>query len=197
MAKENINLETYDDYLYKLTPEKFKMLKDVSQSSCYNLPHKARRRAMSSNTKLKKTYYATSTQYMYNRCKTFNQKSFNYLSGYTNEDDRNAYLASFPNASLKPGAPLSLFNKYQGNCASICVAQNNNIDVPILYGCNKDMHSPPSINAVACNATMYKPNNNNYAKQGAVSSSERLLRLNVNVINKDMHVHKNRIYTNN
>lgn len=185
------------DYLCKLVPEKLKMLKDVSQTSCYNAAHKARRRAMSSNTKLKKTYYTTSAQYMYNRCKTFNQKSFNYLSGYTNEDERNAYLEKFPNASLKPGAPLSQFNKYQGNCAPMCVAQNNNIYVPILYGCNKETHPPSSINAIACNETMYKPNNNNYAKQGSVSCSERLLRLNVNVINRDnrdMRLHNNLAY---
>lgn len=184
MAQDLLNLETCDGYLCKVAPEKLKMLKDVSQSSCFNAPLKARRRAMYANTKLKKEYCTTSAQYMYNRCKTFKQKSFNYLSGYTNEEDRAIYLETFPNASLKPGAPLSQFNKYRGNCAPSCVAKENDTMVPIVYGCTKEMI--PNINAVKCDKTLYKPNNSNYAKQGSVSSSERLLRLNVNTINKNI-----------
>jgi hypothetical protein len=182
MEQPRINLEAYDDY--KLAPEKLKMLKDVSQTSCFNAPLKARRRAMYASTKLKKDYCTTSAQYMYNRCKTFNQKSFNYLSGYTNEEDRASYLASFPNASLKPGAPLSQFNKYRGNCAPSCVAKENNTVVPVLNGCTKEMMA--NITVPKCDKTLYKPNNSNYAKQGSVSSSERLLRLNVNTINKNI-----------
>jgi hypothetical protein len=186
MAQQRINLEAYDDY--KLAPEKLKMLKDVSQTSCFNAPLKARRRAMYANTKLKKDYCTTSAQYMYNRCKTFNQKSFNYLSGYTNEEDRASFLASFPNASLKPGAPLSQFNKYRGNCAPSCVAKDNDAAVQVIYGCtNSTMpNAATNINALKCDKTLYKPNNSNYAKQGPVSSSERLLRLNVNTINKNI-----------
>jgi hypothetical protein len=182
MEQQRINLEAYDDY--KLAPEKLKMLKDVSQTSCFNAPLKARRRAMYASTKLKKDYCTTSAQYMYNRCKTFNQKSFNYLSGYTNEEERASYLASFPNASLKPGAPLSQFNKYRGNCAPSCVAKENDIVVPVLNGCTKEMMA--NITVPKCDKTIYKPNNSNYAKQGPVSSSERLLRLNVNTINKNI-----------
>jgi hypothetical protein len=188
MGQELINLEECDGYLCKLAPEKLKMLKDASQTSCFNAPQKARRRAMYACTKLKKDYCTTSAQYMYNRCKTFKQKSFNYLSGYTNEEDRASFLASFPNASLKPGAPLSQFNKYRGNCAPSCVAKENDTPAPIVYGCNKEMmtNTATSINALKCDKTMYKPNNSNYAKQGPVSSSERLLRLNMNVINKNI-----------
>lgn len=188
MAQERLNLETCDGYLCKLAPEKLKMLKDVSQTSCFNAPLKARRRAMYACTKLKKDYCTTSAQYMYNRCKTFNQKSFNYLSGYTNEEDRTSYLASFPNASLKPGAPLSQFNKYRGNCAPSCVAKDNDTVVSVLNGCTNSMmpNTTTNINALRCDKTLYKPNNSNYAKQGSVSCSERLLRLNVNVINKNI-----------
>ena len=188
MAQERLNLETCDGYLCKLAPEKLKMLKDVSQTSCFNAPLKARRRAMYASTKLKKDYCTTSAQYMYNRCKTFNQKSFNYLSGYTKEEDRTSYLASFPNASLKPGAPLSQFNKYRGNCAPSCVAKDDDTMVPVLIGCTKTMmpNAATNINAAKCDKTMYNPNNSNYAKQGPVSSSERLLRLNVNTINQNI-----------
>jgi hypothetical protein len=188
MAQDSLYLEICDGYLCNIAPEKLKMLKDVSQTSCFNAPLKARRRAMYASTKLKKDYCTTSAQYMYNRCKTFNQKSFNYLSGYTNEEDRTSYLASFPNASLKPGAPLSQFNKYRGNCAPSCVAKDNDTIVPVLNGCTKSMmtNTATNINALKCDKTMYKPNNSNYAKQGPVSSSERLLRLNMNTINKNI-----------
>jgi hypothetical protein len=188
MSQDLLNLETCDGYLCNIAPEKLKMLKDGSQSSCFNAPLKARRRAMYASTKLKKDYCTTSAQYMYNRCKTFNQKSFNYLSGYTNEEDRASYLASFPNASLKPGAPLSQFNKYRGNCAPSCVAKDNDTVVPVLNGCTNSMmtNTATNINALKCDKTIYKPNNSNYAKQGPVSSSERLLRLNMDTINKNI-----------
>ena len=52
---------------------------------------------------------------------------------------------------------------------------------------------PPSgpTNPVACQLTIYKPNNYQFAKQGAVSSSTRLLKLNVNTISTNAASIKN------
>jgi len=115
---------------------------------CCNDEYKAKRMVIYASTNLKKNYYTTTKQYLQNRCKTYEQKSFNYLSN--NPLDK---------PYVKPGGPDSLSNTYFGNC--LCPAE-------------------PSQRK--CKVTVYKPNNYQYAKQGAVSSSTRILKLNVDTI---------------
>ena len=116
---------------------------------CCNDEIKAKRRVIYASTNLSKKYYTTTKQYLQNRCKTFEQKSYNFVSD--NSDDKDY---------VKPGGPESLSNTYVGNC--LC---------PSVY-----------TNQVGCKLTVYKPNNYQYAKQGAVSSSTRNLKLNVDTI---------------
>ena len=169
-------------------PQKVKMLKDKSQISCTNAPYNARRRAMYASTKLNKNYCTTTKQYLYNRCKTYSQKSFNYLSGVTNQDDYDAIIAANPNGSTKPGAPLAQYNKYVGNCAPSCLANATGATNERIPQCHTASTSDPAeLNRAKCGATIYKPNNYSYAVQGSVSSGERLLRLNVNTINKNIN----------
>jgi hypothetical protein len=63
-------------------------------------------------------------------------------------------------AETKPGAPKSFNNTYTGN-----IILKNKF-------CNKA-------------TVIYKPNNYNFSQQGAVSSSDRILRLNLETINKN------------
>lgn len=79
--------------------------------------NKALRRVRSASTILKKDYYQTSAEHLYNRCKTFDQIESHYMP-----------------------SPL--------NCNTICE-----------------------------NSSVYKPNNEHFAKQGAVSSSTRIVDL--------------------
>lgn len=170
-----------------LVPPKEKMLKDLSQKSCTNAPYNARRRAMYASTKLNKNYCTTSKQYLYNRCKTFSQKSFHYLSGVTDQEAHDAMIAANPNGSTKPGAPLAQYNKYVGNCTPSCVANAiGSVNERIPQCPTAGSSDPAVLNRYNCGASIYKPNNYAYAKQGSVSSGERLLRLNVNTINKNM-----------
>lgn len=115
---------------------------------CCNDEYKAKRMVIYASTNLKKNYYTTTKQYLQNRCKTYEQKSFNYLSN-------NPYDKPY----VKPGGPDSLSNTYFGNC--LCPSE------PSQRGCK---------------LTVYKPNNYQYANQGAVSSSTRILKLNVDTI---------------
>ena len=73
---------------------------------CCNAERKALRRVMPASTLLKKNYYTTHTQYLENRCQTFQQRSFNFQSNHvvTNNPD------------VKPGSPLALTNTYFANC---------------------------------------------------------------------------------
>ena len=122
-------------------------------SFCCNEERKARRRALPASTKLNKNYYTTMQQYRENRCQTYDQRAFNFVSN----------AAFVPGA--KPGSALALSNTYVANC------QPNIIT-------NED----PLTNFSGCRLVVYKPNNPQYAQQGAVSSSTRMLKLNVTTI---------------
>jgi hypothetical protein len=77
------------------------------------------------------------------------------------------YLSS-GNGEGKPGAPSTIDNSYKSNCN------------PNVY--NAEI-SPT--NTTGCQNVVYKPSNYQYATQGAVSSSDRMLKLNIDTINKN------------
>ena len=190
---------------------------------CCNAEKKALRRVLPASTNLKKNYYTTHSQYLQNRCQTYEQKAFNFQTNTPNS------------VNVKPGSPLALYNTYFANCQpngeiyeATEIALINKL-LSILYnnGISQDeidafiaennytfenlfnylnllpepekslaieifvdfMNNPyygvpftgPS-NPVGCKLTVYKPNNPQFAKQGAVSSSTRMLKLNVDTI---------------
>ena len=206
---------------------------------CCNEEYKAKRRAIYASTNINKKYYTTHKQYLQNRCKTYEQKAFNFLSYRTNLDNsiyqENPYYISVDKGPV-PGSPLALDNTYLANCqpnAQIFDATENalisqmfsimvqaNILTPAeieqfntlkinsiqgfftwLNGLPEPQKTPalkvftnfisnpysgmpisgPS-NQTGCQLVVYKPNNYQYAKQGAVDSSTRNLKLNVDTI---------------
>lgn len=188
---------------------------------CCNPEYTAKQRVKYASTNLKKNYYTTTKQYLQNRCKTYEQKAFNFL------------LHSFP----KPGSPLINSNTYLANCQSnlqlyegsvnafICQiisilinthiitqleaaafyqTQLNTIDglfawiqqlpedqqIPATVVFEVFINNPYTGITMAapgfgCQITTYKPNNYQYATQGAVSSSTRMLKLNVSTISSN------------
>jgi len=78
----------------------------TSPGFCCNPEKKARRRVLPASTKLKQNYYTTHIQYMENRCKTYEQRAFNFV--------RPAIPLSDPEA--KPGSPAAEYNTYVANC---------------------------------------------------------------------------------
>jgi hypothetical protein len=202
---------------------------------CCNDELKAKRRSIYASTNLKKNYYTTTKQYLQNRCKTYDQKAFNFLS-YRTEDlpqSNPYYITADGNAGFKPGSPLALANIYLANCQSgaqifdatenaliaqmlaIMVNANiltqseadsfNNNSIPAFWTWLNTLPEPqktlackvfsdfisnpywgmplagPS-NPSGCQLVTYKPNNFQYAKQGAVDSSTKNLKLNVDTI---------------
>ena len=114
---------------------------------CCSKERDARKRTRSV-TKLSKSYFSSTKQYLKNKGNLFEQKqSINQIQGndYTN---------------FKYGQGSTQF--YTKNCTSPFLVVNE-----IGY-CNK--------------LTYYNPNNRQFAKQGAVDSSTRLLKLNVDTI---------------
>jgi hypothetical protein len=101
---------------------------------CCNQQKKAVRRSMYASTNINKNYYQTSKAYLYNRCKTFEQRQFNYVK---ESDGVVSHVAQCPSSS-----------RY-------------------------------------CSKVIYKPNNEQYSTQGAVSCSARIIKLNVDTISLD------------
>ncbi len=100
---------------------------------CCNNQQKASMMVLPSNTNLPNNYYVSSGQYLYNRCQTYDQRAFDFVSGTT---DPNMYIAD----------------------------------------CN------PRDQRLGCKLVAYKPNNQQYAQQGSVKSSTRLLKLKTSTI---------------
>jgi hypothetical protein len=208
---------------------------------CCNQEKFAKRRAIYANTNLKKNYYTTTKQYLQNRCKTYDQKAFNFLSYRTNSagpyDNNNPYYISVSeNNGSVPGSPLALDNTYLANCQlntqlyegsenafiyqMLGIMLNENIITQSevtsfntsginsiqgffdwIQGLPESQKTPATVvfevfinnpywgmppsgptNPNGCQLTVYKPNNYKFAKQGAVSSSTRMLKLNVDTI---------------
>ena len=200
---------------------------------CCNEEFKARKRVIYASTNLKKNYYTTTKQYLQNRCKTFEQKAFNFQQYNLDEINNNNKAQSIV---AKPGGPLSTFNTYAANCfpnAEIYEASEialvnrllaslvnrdiiteeqvdefrslNEFTFKVLFHFLNGLPDETASAAIAeytlfisnpywgvplagpsnpagCKLTVYKPNNYQFAKQGAVSSSTRLLKLNVDTI---------------
>jgi hypothetical protein len=141
-----------------------------SSTFCCNEEYKAKRRSIYASTNLKKNYYTTTKQYLQNRCKTYEQKSFNFLSERTNDTVR----VTGPTAG-SPETQTTAFmdnNYYLANCQP---------ETQLYDKENNAIISGP-LNPTGCQLTVYKPNNYQYAQQGAVSSSTRNLKLNVSTI---------------
>jgi hypothetical protein len=211
---------------------------------CCNQEKFALKRVIYANTNLPKNYYTTHKQYLQNRCKTYQQRVFNFE---TYNPVTAAEIAASTNPTLtaalikasKPGDPLSITNTYFANCqpnAEIVTASEINLVYAILdilliqnaitktqydsFIAKKDYKltvlftylqtlpkettdlalpifiafinnpyygvplSGPN-NPIGCKLTIYKPNNPQYAQQGAVDSSTRILKLNVTTIEKN------------
>jgi hypothetical protein len=210
---------------------------------CCNQEKFAKQRVIYASTNLKKNYYTTTKQYLQNRCKTYDQKAFNFLSYQTNTngqfDNNNPYYAN-KQSPYKPGSPNALTNTYLANCQLNTqlyegseLAFNNKVlgimlnehvitqdeytafenthinSIPGLFDWIQTLPEsqrgpavaifevvlnnpywglPPTgpTNPSGCQLTVYKPNNYQYAKQGAVDSSTRLLKLNVSTISTNV-----------
>jgi len=210
-----------------------------SKILCCNEEYKAKRRAIYASTNIKKNYYTTNAEYLKNRCKTFDQKSFNFKDARPLDPNYNGSLGDTTGA--KPGSALALTNTYVANCYPnaevfdsteralvarllyILLAKgiltnadienfneliNSTTEVPTfkaLFGFLNTLSTevkekslqeftsfinnpywgvpfagPSKYNG--CKLTVYKPNNPQFAKQGAVDSSTRNLKLMVNTI---------------
>jgi len=219
----------------------------TTQPFCCNQQKKALRRVLPTNTIIKKNYYQSAYMYLYNRCQTFQQRQFNFLTGSTDPAiiETIKQYPLFAKAiinGIKPGEPLSYFDYYVAQCnpnftiengvklafinslAKMLVnagyitqvqhdsinlteditaflevlrgllnSQQYDIFVSYLYQIASNPYNSnimgPS-NPKGCSRVFYKPNNPQFAKQGGVSSSTRILKLNVDTISTSAAQHR-------
>jgi hypothetical protein len=187
---------------------------------CCNAQKKARKRVLPASTILKKNYYTTHSQYMYNRCQTFEQRAFNFYSGpqtQTPESSPYEYTANCsPNVIINDAVVISIINRVafvlkeeniitQEEYDAFLTAQIVTMEAFIAFLTNDVANSSEALASLykvlnnnylnggndmlsnstnGCKKVIYKPNNYQYAQQGAVTGSARVLRLNVNTIDK-------------
>jgi hypothetical protein len=209
---------------------------------CCNEERKAKRRVIYASTNLKKNYYTTTSQYLQNRCQTYDQKAFNFYKpnvigtnqlinqGISPEEiaiakpgsaiadiaTNNTYIANcFPNAEIYDATEYALIAKLLNILLTKGILTEeqvktfellNMLDFDTLFNYINNLPiESEKINALSefnafidnpyfgvpfagpsnqngCKLTIYKPNNPQYAVQGAVSSSTRILKLNVDTI---------------
>ena len=89
---------------------------------CCNAEAKALKRVLPASTLLKKNYFTTTYQKLYNRCQTFEQRQFNFLTGAAPGAEKELIKNPLVIKRLivnntKPGDPLSNLNTYVANCS--------------------------------------------------------------------------------
>jgi hypothetical protein len=197
---------------------------------CCNQQRKAIQRVLPTSTNVKKNYFQTTDMYLYNRCQTFVQREFNFVSGTvanTGYDplakpgsalaSTNLYVAQCnPNSTIEIGSQIAVLdaltqalldrgiitqaelNYYKTlNISSLQQYISQFLDTlpratRIAAGIALDeLSANPYLNALiyagptnprGCKRVYYKPNNPQFAQQGAVSSSTNILKLNVDTI---------------
>lgn len=88
---------------------------------CCNQQRKAIQRVLPTNTNIKQNYFQTTYMYLYNRCQTFQQRQFNFVTGPIDKNIEKLFKAyPFVTAKIleysKPGDPLSIINLYVAQC---------------------------------------------------------------------------------
>jgi hypothetical protein len=176
---------------------------------------KAKRRVLPPRTNISKDYYQTNYSHLYNRCQTFKQRQFNFVSSTNEVGDSsitNQYVAQCPSAvkSIEISVVNSLAKSLldsgwitQENYNSLTLEE---LTIDIFMSSLHQILTAEQYNHVVnylsrlghdgvlrqtnhrCSRVYYKPNNPQYATQGSVSSSARLLKLNVDTINRHAYL---------
>lgn len=179
-----------------------------NKTFCCNEERKARRRVLPPNTNVSNQYFQTTYMKLHNRCQTFQQRQFNFVRGLERLLDQYPGVAE---RMLKPGGALTVSTdvyyvaqcvpQEQGVVREIArqlaadgliaeeVANQPDISITTLLTMltpdvrAKVMQVAHQSFSKQCARVYYKPNNPQFASQGAVSSSQRTLKLAVNTLN--------------
>jgi hypothetical protein len=182
---------------------------------CCNQEKKALRRVLPTSTNVKKNYYQTHSAYMYNRCQTFGQREFNFLKVGA-DPLMNEYVAQcVPNTNTEETLPIIIQSVLIQLLQTDTITQDiysellqlSFTDITDFVKLMKTLIPLPQYSALVlylsrkqpiapkgCGKVIYKPNNPQFAHQGAVSSSDRILKLTVDTVTKCAYNAPNQFY---
>ncbi len=192
-----INITETQDQLNE-TPQELPQFDCGTIKKCINIcdpPTKARRRVRTSSRinrpdLCERPYYISFKNYMKARCKTYKQNSFQFKTRDEGSGDGISSSESVAPCTCGNGVVTGL-DEPNTDCNRCCglsayksqVFRSNCPAVASIKTCQGV--SPIGAYSSSCSKVYYKPNNCQYAQQGAVSAGSRLLRLKMQTINKN------------
>lgn len=169
---------------------------------CCNEERKARRRVLPPNTNVSNQYFQTTYMKLYNRCQTFQQRQFNFVRGLGRLFDQYPEVTEQMLKSREDTYYVAqCVPQEQGVIREMArqLAADGVIPAEVASQSNLSINAlltilPPDVRAKVmqvahqsfskqCARVYYKPNNSQFASQGAVSSSQRTLKLTVDTLN--------------
>ena len=181
---------------------------------CCNQQRKAKQRVLGTNTNVKKNYFQSSYMYLYNRCQTFQQREFNFSNSPNSSKPgdptsmHNQYVAQCnPNFTIQQGLELNFIDFVAKTLFDVNSIEYQNLiqseNIRVFFNSLKQYVNEQLYNSIVfdfesvsremasnvkgCSRVYYKPNNPQFANQGAVSSSTRILKLNVDTITQNAY----------
>jgi hypothetical protein len=191
-----------------------------SKNMCCSQQKNALKRVRTS-TNIKQNYYTNNYQYLQNRCQTYNQRIFNFVTpgdvveGATNSGN---YVANcLPNFVINNGLEIEIIDIISRKLIDydpvfidiIRDIKSNTLEtfLPPLFESIQDMLNKDVITIFInkminlypmqrknCSKVIYKPNNEQFAVQGAVSSSTYILKKDVVALEKAYALQNNHPY---
>lgn len=184
---------------------------------CCNAERKSKQMVLPTSTNLKDNYYVSSSQYLRNRCNTYEQNAFNFVSTNFNQSalTKNAYVADC-NASLmvNNNSTLSMMDRLakillqkgiisqeeyeeyiilrivdlNAFIAFLNTVENQEAAVAMVKTTLNNVGITINSHATnKCKVSIYKPSNEQFAAQGSVPSSAKIHKLHDTTISSSIY----------
>jgi hypothetical protein len=184
---------------------------------CCNAERKSKQMVLPTSTNLKDNYFASSSQYLHNRCQTYDQKAFNFVSTNFNQDalTKNAYILDCnQNGFVNNNSTLSMMDRLakillqkgiisqeeyeeyiddritdlNAFIAFLNTVGNREQAVAMVKASLNNVGIAINSNTTnRCKVAIYKPSNQQFAAQGSVTSSLRTHKLHDTTISSTIY----------
>jgi hypothetical protein len=188
-----------------------------SQTLCCNAERKSKQMVLPTSTNLKDNYYVSSSQYLHNRCQSYDQKAFNFVSTNFNQMaiSRNAYVADCnQNGFVNNNSTLSMMDRLakillqkgiiteeeygeyielrmtdlNAFIAFLNTVENQEQAIATVKTTLNKVGVMVSSNATnRCKVSTYKPSNPQFAAQGSVACSLKTRKLHDTTISSTIY----------
>ena len=188
-----------------------------SQTLCCNAERKSQQIVLPTSTNLKDNYYVSSSQYLRNRCNTYDQMAFNFVSSNFSQAalTKNGYIVDGnPNIIINNNSTLSMMDRLakvlfqkgiitqeeyeqyiddritdlNAFIAFLNTVGNQEAAVAMVKTTLNNVGIAINSHATnRCKVSIYKPSNEQFAAQGSVTSSLRTHKLHDTTISSNIY----------